>query len=120
MGFETSTDLAATGVPDVLWEDTRNSLGIARLLAHEGRPEGLLATACRMAVENACRAALEQAGERYEGDARRALQRLAAPEGLWVEVMDREGTDRLAAAERAVAWVARHLRNEAPGRRWGY
>ena len=43
---------------DLLWEHCRNSLGIARLLAHEGRPEPLVATACHSAVEAALRAAL--------------------------------------------------------------
>jgi len=43
---------------DLLWERCRNSLGIARLLAHEGRPEPLVATACHSAVEAALRAAL--------------------------------------------------------------
>ena len=41
---------------DVLWDHCRNNLGIARLLVHEGRPETLVATACLMAVESACRA----------------------------------------------------------------
>ena len=48
--------------PDELWDHCRNSLGIARLLHHEGRPEPLVSTACRLAVETACRAALEQVG----------------------------------------------------------
>ena len=53
---------------DRLWEHSRNALGIARLLVHEGRPEPLVDTACRTAVEAAGRAALEQAGMRFDGD----------------------------------------------------
>ena len=45
---------------DALWEQCRNSLGIARLLAQEGRPRALVETACRTAVESACRAGLAQ------------------------------------------------------------
>ena len=44
---------------DMLWDHCRNNLGIARLLVHEGRPESLVATACWMAVESACRAVLD-------------------------------------------------------------
>ena len=105
---------------DVLWEDCRNSLGIARLLVQEQRPRALVATACRTAVETGCRAALEQAGLRFEGDVEGALVRLAAPRGLWDPEELGASAERLAAAEKVVAWVAGRLRSEAPERSWGY
>ncbi len=105
---------------DVLWDHCRNSLGTARLLVHEGRPEPLLATACHMAVEAACRAALEQASLRYDGDVGWGLARLAAPRDLLAPVGGLTGGARLAAAERVVAWLAAYLRHEAPERSWGY
>jgi hypothetical protein len=104
---------------DLLWEDCRNSLGIARLLAQERRPEELLATACRLAVENACRAALDQRGIPYDGDLGETLGRLDAPLGLGAVEMFR-GAQRLAEAERAVAWFAERLRREVPERTWGF
>lgn len=106
--------------PDGLWEHCRNSLGIARLLHHEGRPEPLVATACRLAVETACRAALEQVGLDYDGDLELALARLGAPRDVWELQQDGPAARRLAAAERAVAWFASYLRHAAPGRSWGY
>src|SRR5881628_3660052 len=104
---------------DALWEHSRNSLGTARLLHHEGRPESLVATACLMAVEMACRAALTQGGLPFEGDLERALRRLKAPSDMWELQESGAASRRLAAAERAVAWVAGHLRREAPDRSWG-
>jgi hypothetical protein len=104
---------------DILWEDCRNSLGIARLLVQERRPEALLATACRVAVESACRAALDHHGERYDGDLLGTLARLGAPLDLAAPRGVR-GAERLAEAERAVGWVANRLRREAPERTWGY
>jgi len=104
---------------DSLWEDCRNSLGIARLLVQERRPEALLATACRVAVESACRAALDQQGIAYDGDVEGALFRLGAPLGLGAGGVAR-GAQRLAEAERAVGWVAARLRSEAPERTWGF
>jgi len=95
---------------DALWEHCRNSLGTARLLYHEGRPEPLVATACLMAVEMACRAALTQAGLSFEGDLAQSLRRLQE---------SGRASRRLAAAERAVAWVAGYMRREAPDRSWG-
>jgi len=103
---------------DSLWEDCRNSLGIARLLVQERRPEELVATACRMAVESACRAALDHRGIVYDGDLQGTLGRLGAPLDLGVGGL--RGTQRLAEAERAVGWVATRLRSEAPERTWGY
>jgi hypothetical protein len=104
---------------DLLWEDCRNSLGIARLLVQERRPEALLATACRLAVENACRAALDQKGMAYPGDPEGALSRLDAPFGLSAgEAM--RGAERLAEAERTVGWLAHHLRSAVPERTWGF
>ena len=106
---------------DSFWEDCRNSLGIARLLVQERRPEALLGTACRMAVESACRAALDQRGMAYDGDLQSALFRLGAPlghgHGLGVGA---RGAERLADAEKAVGWVADRLRSEAPERSWGF
>jgi hypothetical protein len=104
---------------DVLWEDCRNSLGIARLLVQERRPEALLATACRMAVDSACRAALDQRGIAYDGDLEGGLTRLGAPLGLAAGAEAR-GAERLAEAERAVGWVAGRLRSEAPERSWSF
>ena len=109
----------STAARDGLWEDCRNNLGIARLLVQEGRPEALLATACRGAVENACRAALEHSGAPFDGDPRRAFEHLSAPD-LWAHVERSTGSERLTAAEQAVAWVARYLRAEAPERGWGF
>lgn len=104
--------------PDDLWEHCRNSLGIARLLHHEGRPEALVATACRLAVETACRAALEQVGLDYDGDLELALVRLAAPRDVWELQQAGPAARRLASAERAVAWFAAYLRHVAPARPW--
>jgi hypothetical protein len=104
---------------DALWEHCRNSLGTARLLHQEDRPESLVATACLMAVEMACRAGLAHAGLRFEGDLEQSLRRLRAPSDIW-ELQETGPTSRrLAAAERAVAWVAGYLRREAPDRSWG-
>ena len=105
---------------DELWEHCRNSLGIARLLHHEGRPEPLVGTACLLAVETACRAALEQTGLPYDGDLELALAHLGAPRDVWELQQTGPAPRRLAAAERAVAWFAAYLRHAAPGRPWGY
>ena len=105
---------------DTLWEHARNSLGIARLLVQEGRPEALVATACLSAVENAIRAALEHAGAPYDGDPAHGAGSLSAPEELLPDVGSERGARRLAATERALGWVARYLRAEAPERSWGY
>ena len=105
---------------DTLWELCRNNLGIARLLLHEGRPEEMVNTACRMAVETACRTALQQSGLPFDGDLRDALRRLSAPSDIWELQETGRAARRLAAAERAVAWIAAYLRNEAPDRTWGF
>jgi hypothetical protein len=106
---------------DSLWQHGRNGLSIARLLHHDGRPAALVGTACALAVESACRAALAQAGLFYDGDVRRGLARLAAPHDLWPPFPEAlGGEERLAAAERAVAWIASYLRSEAPEHAWGY
>ena len=104
---------------DALWEHCRNSLGTARLLFQEGRPESLVATACLLAVETACRAALAQAGLNFEGDLEQSLRRLKAPSDMWELQVSGSASRRLAAAERAVTWVAGYLRHEAPDRSWG-
>ena len=105
---------------DLLWDQCRNNLGIARLLIQERRPEPMVATACRMAVETACRAALEQAGYTFDGDVRRALGRLSAPVELQNLLDAGSGSDRLMATQAVVEWLAAYLRSEAPGRSWGY
>ncbi len=112
--------IATASRRDALWDDCRNNLGVARLLVQEQRPLAMVATACRMAVETSCRAALDQAGHRFDGDVERALMRLAAPRDLWDGDEPGSAAERLAAAERVVAWVARYLRSEAPERSWGY
>ena len=104
--------------PDELWDHCRNSLGIARLLHHEGRADALVATACRLAVETACRAALEQVGLEYDGDLELALARLGAPPDVWELQQGGTSGRRLAAAERGVAWFASYLRHAAPARTW--
>jgi hypothetical protein len=105
---------------DHYWDHARNALGIARLLVQDRRPEPLVDTACRAAVDSASRAALEQAGMRFDGDAERALARLAAPRDLVSAVAVGSAMQRLEACERVVAWVAAYLRSEAPERSWGY
>ena len=111
---------AAGSSVDLLWEDCRNSLGIARLLLREGRPEPLVSTACRMALENACRAALQQAGLPFEGDVAGALDRLGLiAEPLAFGAGGAPG-HRLSATEQAVAHVSAFLRRMAPERSWGY
>ena len=105
--------LATTPGRDALWEHCRNSLGIARLLVTEGRPESMVTTACQLALESACRAALEHAGLQFDGDVRRGLQRLDIGE---LEA----GGPLLAATARAIARVATYLRHAAPERSWGF
>lgn len=112
--------IPAASTRDALWEHCRNNLGIARLLVQEGRPEGLVATACWMAVESACRAALEQSGLGYAGDLEASLRQLAAPPDVWELQQAGAPVRRLAGAERAVAWMASHLKRVAPDRTWGY
>ena len=98
-----------------LWEHCRNSLGIARLLVREDRPSPLVNTACHLAVEMACRAALTLAGGPAEVSDAQALlpMDLRLQEAL-------ASDQRLAAAERAVGWVADYLRSSAPERSWGF
>jgi hypothetical protein len=105
---------------DNLWEHARNSLGIARLLVFEGRPEALAATACWSAVENACRTALDHSGLPFDGDLGRAFEYLSAPSELLAAIESRRGSERLAAAEQAVAWIADYLKAEIPERSWGF
>jgi hypothetical protein len=106
---------------EALWQHSRNSVGIARLLLHEQRPVGLLDTACRAAMEYACRAALQAAGQDFPGDVARSLERLAAPPDVLGRTSDPcEGLARLAAAERVVAWASAQLRRMHPDRAWRY
>jgi hypothetical protein len=112
--------LAPPSPRDALWEHCRNNLGIARLLLHEGRPGPLVATACQMAVESACRAALAQAGLPFDGSVERGFARLAAPRGLGDETRRDSAAACLDAAEVVVAWTAHYLRREAPEHSWGY
>ncbi|HET7746521.1 MAG TPA: hypothetical protein VFM29_04415 [Vicinamibacteria bacterium] len=111
-----SRDGRGVVAPVAHWDDCRNALAIARLLQTERRPAPLVSTACRMAVDSACRAALEQAGLPWDGDAGRALRRLGAPE---VPLKDEDGAP-VASAERAIDWMAAYLRRAAPGRSWGF
>jgi len=108
--------------PEALWQHSQNSVGIARLLLHERRPVGLLDTACRTAMEYACRAALHAAGQPFSGDVARSLECLAAPRELVGEVSEpREGAaEHLAAAERVMAWASGQLQRVCPGRTWRY
>ena len=101
-----------------LWEDCRNSLGIARLLVNERRPEALVDTACRMAMETACRAALEHTGALWPGDLDAALRHLHVRR----DALTREPSarTRLLEAEETVALVAAWLRRQDPGRTWGF
>jgi hypothetical protein len=110
----------AAGTRDVHWEHCRNSLGIARLLVHDGRPERLISTSCLMAVESGCRAALEAVGAEYDGNLRRGLGVLQAPQGLLAGLDFGAGRDRLAATERAVGWLAAYMKERAPDRSWGF
>jgi hypothetical protein len=100
------------------WEECRNNLGIARLLVSERRPEPMVATACRMAVETACQAALEYAGLPWSGDVDAALDRLR----IHRVVADQTPTPRslLLAAEETVALIAAWLRRQEPSRTWGF
>lgn len=106
---------------DRLWTDCRNSLGIARLLVSEARPAGLAATACRLAVESACRAALEHLGLPYDGDLDRALQELKV-DAEWCASAGSGAAGRslLLAAERTVGSIAAFLRDAEPARTWGF
>jgi hypothetical protein len=113
-------DATREPIRDMLWDRCRNSLGIARLLVSEGRPDALVATACQMAAEAACRSALEHAGFPFDGDVARGLDRLSAPPELWLELSSAPPPRRLAAAERLVAWIAGYLRCQVPERSWGY
>lgn len=105
---------------DRAWGHCRNALGIARLLVHEGRPVELVGTACQMAVEAACRAALHHTGLRYDGDVERSLQLLAAPHDLLAGFDEGAPAARLAACERALGFLADYLRSEAPERSWRF
>jgi hypothetical protein len=106
---------------DRLWSECRNSLGIARLLVHEARPPALAATACRLAVENACRAALEHLGLPYDGDLERALHDLKV-DAEWLESTGGDVAERelLLATERTVGSIAAFLRDAEPARSWGF
>jgi hypothetical protein len=105
--------------PAELWEECRNNLGIARLLVNERRPEPMIATACRMAVETACRAALEQEGLPWSGDVDAALDRLRVHRSPADEASP---TPRalLLRAEETVALIAAWLRRHEPTRTWGF
>jgi hypothetical protein len=108
----------APTAPLELWEECRNNLGIARLLVNERRPEHLVATACRMAVETACRAALDYAGMPWAGDVDHALDRLRVHR---VPAEDLPSPrSYLLAAEETVALIAAWMRRQEPGRTWGF
>jgi hypothetical protein len=103
-----------------LWEECRNGLGIARLLVQERRPEEFVATACRGAAESACRAALLHAGFKFEGDLEGALDALEAPGEVRFPQGRLTGAEWVERTEELVGWLASYLRNEVPGRSWGY
>jgi hypothetical protein len=108
--------------PGVLWQHCRNSVGIARLLLHDGRPADLLDTACRAALEYACRAALGAARRPFSGDLLHGLESLQVPSDLLLELAAEraEAARRVATTERLVAWVSGELRRSAPERSWRY
>jgi hypothetical protein len=110
--------VVAPGATSERWEVCRNNLGIARLLVSERRPEPLVATACRMAVESACQTALEHAGLPWSGNVDSALDRLRVHR----VPLDDAPTPRslLLAAEETVALIAAWLRRQEPGRSWGF
>jgi hypothetical protein len=121
-----SLPLTSIGVPsplaagrNVVWEHCRNALGIARLLVQEHRSADLVDTACHLAVECACRVAMETADLEYDGDPGRALLALAAPRALWPIPAEADARERLRATERIVVWVATFLKSEAPHYSWG-
>ncbi len=101
-----------------VWERGRNALGIARLLVQEGRSAELVDTAIHLAVECACRVAMEQADLVFDGDPGLALSSLAAPRGLW-PLAGGDAHERLRAAERVVGWLSAYLKSEAPHHSWG-
>ena len=105
---------------DRLWGDCRNSLGIARLLVHEGRPEALVGTACRLSVESGCRAVLEQLGLPYDGDLDQALLDLEVEAEWAASAGGVSPRALLLAAERTVGSIAAFLRDADPGRSWGF
>jgi hypothetical protein len=106
---------------DALWQHCQNAVGIARLLFHEQRSACLVDTACRTAVEYACRAALVAGGRSFPGSAALALEALSAPGDLvWDALEGEEGAPRLAATERVLAWVSAHMRRTVPGKSWGF
>src|SRR4030095_2613278 len=91
---------------DAYWEHCRNSLGIARLLVHEGRPRALVLTSCLMAVESDGRDPRDQSVRRVDGTLRRALTRLAAPRDLWGGAAEEDSAAQiLAGAEATIAWM---------------
>ena len=106
---------------DRYWDECRNGLGIAHLLVKEDRSEALIATACRSAVENACRACvLEAGGGTFDGDVNGALRLLGAPPEVCLPTGPLEAPECLRAAESVIGWLADFLKSEAPGRSWGY
>ncbi len=103
---------------NLVWEHSRNALGIARLLVQEGRSAELVDTACHLAVDCACRVAMDQADLVYDGDPGGALVALAAPRSLW-PLGEGDAHERLRATERVVSWLATYLKSEAPHHSWG-
>jgi hypothetical protein len=72
-----------------------------------------------MAVERACRAALDQAGLPFDGDVEGALLRLGCLEETGV-ASEAGAAARLASAEAVVSRVAARMRGVAPDRSWGF
>jgi len=106
------------GASAELWEECRNNLGIARLLVSERRPEAMVATACRMAVETACRTALRHVGLPWSGDVDQALDRLRIHRAGPEETPSPRAL--LLQAEETVALIAAWLRGHEPARTWGF
>jgi hypothetical protein len=104
---------------NLVWERCRNALGIARLLVQEYRSAELVDTACHLAVDCACRVAMEEADLVYDGDPGHALASLKAPRSLWPLPAEGEARARLRATERVVGWLATFLKSEAPHHSWG-
>jgi hypothetical protein len=116
----TSLPLSSPTAADrnLVWEHCRNALGIARLLVQEDRSTQLVDTACHLAVDCACRVAMDEADLVYDGDPGRALSGLGAPRHVW-PLGDGDVLERLRATERAVGWLATYLKSEAPHHSWG-
>ena len=80
--------------------------GIARLLVQEGRRATSWTRPAYLAVDSACRVALEQADLVYDGNPARALSRASGPPRASGRCPTGTPETRLRATERVVAWLA--------------